>query len=98
MGYKDLLDVAKHFQGVFVHIMTNQQIIDQSTGMAINYSENGYFQSCDGYFLYYSFEENGPVTGFVPIDKILNVVRVDHIQDLMEGEEGIEPDDEGMDQ
>jgi hypothetical protein len=87
---KDLLDVSS-MEGQFVQIMSKNMLLDRETGRQANHSVTGYLRGCDGMFLYYSFDPEGPFSGFMPITEIMDVIRVDHVQNLIdEDEEPIE--------
>jgi hypothetical protein len=82
--------------GQFVEIMLKSKIIDRETGREISYGKTAFFRGCDGLFLYYSLDpgKNAELSGFVPVVDVMDVVRVDHMEDLM-GDENEEVDDDG---
>lgn len=89
---KNLLDADTKFMGQFVTILSSERIIDQSTGREANHSQTGFYCGCDGLFIYYSFfEDMNEVSGMMPVDKIIDVFRADHMAEIME-ESGYEPD------
>ena len=75
--------------GQFVHIMTKGRIIDMGSGPEMSYAKNVFFRGCDGLCVYYSLDEgkDAELSGFIPILDVLDVVRVDHMENLM-NEEG----------
>jgi hypothetical protein len=85
---KSLLDVDQ-LMGHFVEIMMKSKIIDPESGREINYGKTAYFRGCDGMFIYYSFDNTGEVSGMVPVSEIIDIVRIDHVEDLM-GEDDFE--------
>jgi hypothetical protein len=74
--------------GQFVEILLKSKIVDKDTGFEINYGKTAFFRGCDGLFVYYSYDEgnNAELSGFLPVSDIQDVMRVDHMANLMEEE------------
>ena len=83
---KDLLDISQ-MDGEFVQIMTKSMMIDPESGRQMNHSQTAFLRGCDGMFIYYSFGQDGPFSGFIPITEIMNVVRVDHIEEMIKDDD-----------
>jgi hypothetical protein len=83
---KDLLDISM-LENQFVQIMGKNMMIDQQTGKQMNYSQTAYLRGCDGMFLYYSFDPEGPFSGAMPITEVMDIIRIDHVQNLLEEDE-----------
>ena len=80
---KDILDVSI-FEGQFCLIMTKSTMIDKDSGRQMEYSQTAFLRGCDGMFLYYSFSPDGEYSGFMPISEIKDVIRVDHMEEMMQ--------------
>jgi hypothetical protein len=80
---KDLLDVNQ-LQGELVQIMSKSTMIDPQSGRQMTYTQTAYLRGCDGMFIYYSFDPTGPYSGFMPITEIMDVIRIDHVENLMQ--------------
>jgi hypothetical protein len=83
---KDLLDIG-NMENEYVQIMSKNMMIDKETGRQANYSQTAWLRGCDGMFLYYSFDPEGPFSGAMPISEIMDIIRIDHMQNLLEEED-----------